>query len=127
MMDLHTIHELSRQAARKARREHRQPAVPTDHDRAEMAQGRYGNFRIPNLGEYRPRGWRMIDQHFVDKSGFSSPGEPALTMPKFMQLIAKTDPSHGWGMIEEGQFQAWVGEFIPTRKKVKPEFDSVQG
>jgi len=69
-------------------------------------------FPFPNIGDFRPKGWELTESYFVDSSGFGSDNEPALTVRQFLK---KLQDGFGYAIIEEGQFQVYVGEF----KKVK--------
>jgi hypothetical protein len=111
-MSIQTINDLSRKAARKAAHEHKRPAMVE----AEDLDGLETELSIPNLGDYRPKGYEMIDTWFVDKSGFGSSGERAMTIPRMFEKIRENGPGFGYGMIEEGQFQCYVGVFKPTKK-----------
>jgi hypothetical protein len=111
-MSIQTIHDLSRKAARKAAREHKRPAMIEAEDLDSLET----ELSIPNLGDYRPKGYEMIDTWFVDKSGFGSSGERAMTIPRMFEKIRENGPGFGYGMIEEGQFQCYVGVFKPTKK-----------
>jgi len=71
-------------------------------------------FPFPNIGSYRPKGWRLVDRHFVDKSGYGSPHEPALTIQRFLRVLK---PGMGYAIIEEGEFQCYVGEFRQLEKR----------
>ena len=115
MMSIQAIHDLSRKVARKAAREHKRPAMIEQEDLDTLET----ELRIPNLGDYRPKGYVLIETWFVDKSGFGSPGEPAMTAPEMFAKIRENGPGHGYGMIQEGQFQCYVGVFVPIKKGVK--------
>lgn len=67
-----------------------------------------GVFKAPNIGEYRFEKYELIDTLFVDNSGFGSVGESALTVSQFLQKVKK---GLGYAIIEEGQFQVYVGVF----------------
>jgi len=69
-------------------------------------------FPFPNFGNYRPKGWKLVETYFVDSSGVGSDREPALTSERFKD---KLKVGYGYAIIEEGQFQVRVGEF----KRVK--------
>ena len=44
----------------------------------------------PNFnGKKKIKGWKLIDEHFVDKSGWGASDEPALTPSQFIKLIKK--------------------------------------
>lgn len=49
---------------------------------------------------------------FVDKSGWGRPGEPALTIGEFVDMIR---PGYGYAVVEEGEFQVHVGVFKRRR------------
>lgn len=113
MMSLETIRALTREVAREAAEEHRTPLVPYG-DVEETIRG------IPNLGAYRPKGWRLVKRLFVDKSGLGSESEPAMTFRAFCAWVTDhLDKEYGYGLIEEGQFQAYVGVFRRTEPKLR--------
>ena len=121
MMGLSEIRHLSNEAARKAAKAKKEPYVPFDEEEIEGK-----NFSIPNLGDYRPKGWKKIEDLFCDKSGWGAPGELALTIRQFQDKILehhRAGKIYGYGMIEEGQFQCVVGVFEQvvkvTKKKTK--------
>jgi hypothetical protein len=100
MMSLATIRELAREQAERAASEGIEPLIIWDREDIRS---------IPNIGDHEPEGWELVESHFVDSSGFGSPGEPALTLDQFM---AKLVMGRGYAIIQEGQFQIYVGEFI---------------
>ncbi len=65
---------------------------------------------IPNFGDYVPDGWELGETYFVDKTGFDDQG-PALSIERF---LVQMRVGLGYAMIEEGQFQCYVGEFTRT-------------
>ena len=67
----------------------------------------------PFIGDHRPKGWRLVKKYFVDSSGFGAENEPALT---FNQFVSNVKLGYGYAIIEQGQFQVYIGEF---RKVVK--------
>jgi hypothetical protein len=114
-MSLSEIRRLSNEAAQEAAEENKQPYVPFDE--AEIMGPK---FFIPNLGDHRPEGWKLVEELFCDKSGFGAPGEAALTIKQFREKVLeyyKTKKSYGYGMIEEGQFQCYVGVFERLKAK----------
>ncbi len=107
-MSLQQISEESRKQARKAARLHKRPYVFEEEDR-----GTFPPFPFPNLGDYRPKGYEMVATYFVDSFGFGSPGEPALTIDRFVSLLK---PGRGYAIVEVGEFQVVIGEFtVPGR------------
>lgn len=74
--------------------------------------------RVPNLGDYRPSGWKLAEHKLVDKTGWGYESEPALSVSRLKEWMKShlTDAAtSGWGIIEEGQFQIVVGRFIRSR------------
>jgi len=67
------------------------------------------DIRVPNMGKWRPKRWRLEQEFFVDHSGFGRDNDPALTQAEF---IACVKAGRGYGVIDIGQFQLYVGEFI---------------
>lgn len=65
-------------------------------------------FSCPDLGNYIPKGWKLLKQYFVDSSGFGRTSEPALTAGQFQDNIKE---GKGYAIIEAGQFQVYIGEF----------------
>lgn len=114
MMSIETIYQLNAKAARKARAKCVKPLVMTqdivDAYKAGKAPG-----SIPMIGDYRPRGFKLVDTLFVDSSGFGSPSEPALTQSQFFERLRV---GLAYGVVSAGQFQVYVGEFeVATKKK----------
>ena len=104
MMDLNTIHAMSREAAAEAATEGKVPFVIDEQDLQDMPP-----FPFPQLGDYTPAGWEKIDTHFVDKTGMGDDDEPALTTRQFIDRLVV---GHGYALTEEGQFQVYVGEYV---------------
>ena len=117
MMDTATIRDFQRQAAQRAARQNKVPYVPFDESDIDEKK-----LSIPNLGNYCPKGYKMIDDVMVDSSGFGSPGEPALTMGEFLDRMRndlKEKKNLGYAIVEEGQFQVVVGVFEVVKAKAK--------
>ncbi len=117
MMDLRTIRDLADQQARRAAREGQQPYVPFDAEEVRQ-YGVSTKIPFPNIGSYRPKGWLLLEDKtmLVDSSGFGSWGEPALTLPGFRAKVLEymqENPKLGYAIIEEGQFQVYIGVFAP--------------
>ena len=109
MMSASQIADIADQAARKAKRAHRQPLV---FESQHHVEGAY--YTLPNLGSYRPKGWKLEEYRTVDKYGIDFSG-PAMTLPAMLAWfkVHLTDPeTSGYAMIEEGQFQVVVGRFV---------------
>jgi hypothetical protein len=113
MMSLATIDAMSDAAARKAARMGKQP-----HYIAEQAEinsylepdalGNATGFPFPNIGRLQSEGWTEVDRFFVDKSGGGGLNEPAMTIG---QLKNALEPGYGYAIVEEGQFQLYIGKF----------------
>jgi hypothetical protein len=110
MMDLQTIRKLSREQAARASRKHARPYLFEEEDR-----GHFPPFPFPNIGDYRPKGWELLNRYFVDKLGFDDDGR-AMT---HRQLIHALVAGLGYAIIEEGEFQLVVGEFKQIERRVK--------
>jgi hypothetical protein len=115
MMDGASIRRMSQDAASKAAREHKTPYIWEQDDFEEPER-----VHFPFIGTYVPRGWVMVNTYFVDSSGFGDEGEPALTREQFLK---KLQVGRGYAIIEAGQFQVYIGEFVqaPRRPKAKKE------
>lgn len=98
MYDLETIKQMNIEQAKKAKG--KMPLIYTGVPKDLR--------KIPNFGDYRPKGWKLVETHFVDNSGLGRPGEAALTFNEFVQRAKK---GKGYGIIESGQFQVKIGEF----------------
>ena len=55
------------------------------------------------------KGYILKNEYFVDSSGFGQEGEGALT---FNQFLGKVKAGLYYGIIEAGQFQVYIGEYI---------------
>ena len=118
MMSLTAIKEQNREAAAIAAAEGRTPFVFFEREEVRDTFP----LPFPFLGDHRPEGWELIDEHFADSSGLGAADEPALSMGQLLNLIEeKIDEAHengqqvGWAIIEAGQFQVYVGEFRRSR------------
>jgi hypothetical protein len=113
MMSLAVIRELSRERAVLAAEARLEPFLVEAEDledwRRTIEAGKQPRLPFPNVGDYRPEGWELKDTLFCDKSGFGAPWEPALTAE---QLIERLEVGKGYAIIEEGEFQLYLGEFL---------------
>jgi hypothetical protein len=112
MLSPATIVELCRRQARIAARHKRVPLIVEAEDKQSgdrLARHLRGT---PNIGSHRPPGWTLVGTHFVDKSGLGARNEPALT---FVQFLGVVQAGLGYAIIEEGMFQAVIGEFAWRR------------
>jgi hypothetical protein len=112
MMSPGTIRQMNYEAARRAAEDGLEPFVYFDVDELHGSEG----FPFPYIGDHRPEGWTLADQHFVDSTGLGDDNEPALSVRQFRALVEDRmlntpDVVVGWAVIETGQFQVWVGEF----------------
>jgi len=113
-MSLQTIQRLADEQAQRAAREGRRPYVP--FDKAEI--DRYPPFPFPNLGSYEPEGWEEVDRWFVDKTGHGYDWEPALSVRQLkvaLRAHVREHPGDGFAIVEEGEFQLYVGVFRRIR------------
>src|SRR4030042_6549218 len=103
MFSLDQIYAMQREAAEKAAKEHQVPYIVWQEDLDNMPP-----FPFPFLGDYVPKGWKLVETYFVDSSGFGQEGEPALTARQF---LAKIKVDFGYALREVGEFQVVVGEY----------------
>jgi hypothetical protein len=108
MMSMSAILSLREEAMQRARRRQAQPRVFfNQHD----ADNHFGS--VPNFGDWRPKGWKLVEHRMVDKTGWGDESEPALTVRGYKTWLSEhLDDSSGWAIIEEGQFQIVVGRFV---------------
>jgi len=113
MMDLRTIRDMADQAARKARRDGREPYGFFDESEVDRVE-HGGRAPLPFLGSYVPKGYRLVETYFVDSSGFGSENEPALTQRAFFERVrghVRDGNPYFYAVTEAGQFQCYVGVF----------------
>lgn len=96
----------SDRAAKIAARKKRVPYIVWPRDVAKWPP-----FPFPNIGSYRPKGYKLVDTILCDNSGFGSSDERALTAAQLKLRIKK---GFAYAIIEEGQFQILLGEFELT-------------
>jgi hypothetical protein len=111
MMSVDTIRAMSRDAARKAAKDRKEPFIVEAEDIADWKVSLRG-FPFPFIGTYVPKGWKLVDTYFVDSSGMGSDNEPALSVRQF---IDKLEPGYGYAVTEAGQFQVYVGKYQRRR------------
>ena len=120
MMSASQIADLADECARRAKRAHRQPLV---FESQHHVDGAYRT--LPNLGSYRPKGWKLEEYRTVDKYGIDFSG-PAMTLPAMLVWfkVHLTDPERsGYALIEEGEFQVVVGRFEkPPHPELAPAY-----
>ena len=113
MMGIEYIQALSNDAGVAARHQRLEPKVVADDPFLDEELR-----SIPNLGDYVPEDWELVKTHFVDASGMGEEGEPALTFDQFKTkvrtVIAYEVEIYGWGLVEQGQFQVYIGQFRST-------------
>lgn len=111
MLSLEQIRHIAEQSGRRARKLGKTPLVFSGKEAIETeVRG------IPNLGEYVPKGWEHLEGRdlFADKTGWGSESEPALTFRGLCEELGRRyeeDPAYGYGIVEEGEFQIYVGTF----------------
>jgi hypothetical protein len=79
-------------------------------------QFKHGGYPFPMIGDSKPKGWKQVDSHFVDSSGWGREGEAALTQKQFH---GKLKAGRGYALTGIGQFQVHVGEFEREAKGKK--------
>ena len=103
MMSLSSIRQMSREACRKAAKAGAFPYVPLHEDEIDA----FPPFPFPFLGDYRPKGWKLVDTLFVDSSGFGEDDETALSVPQLkakLRELQRSGKTYGYGIVEAGPF-----------------------
>lgn len=110
-MSLTVIRQINEEIAAEAAQQDRRPYVPWDAEEVEH----WTRCPLPNLGYFEPRDWEKTESTwFIDKSGVGLESEPALTWTQFRRKLADyvaENPGHGFGIVEEGEFQLYVSAF----------------
>ena len=114
MMSLTVIRQINEEIAAEAAQAERLPYVPWDAEEVEH----WKRCPVPNLGYFQPPGWERLEASwFIDKTGVGLDWEPALTWKQFRRRLAQyvaDNPGHGFGIVEEGEFQCVVAAFRPV-------------
>lgn len=117
MMSIEDIRAFSDEAAKAAAKARKTPYVPFDE--AEIESGDFlEEQRIPFIGGYEPKGWKLVEELFTDITGCGAESEPALTLRALkakMIEYQRMEGDYGYAAIEVGPFQAYIGVFKKTR------------
>lgn len=113
MMDLTEIRDINRRMTRDASKHKREPWVPTEEQRAKLANGIFDvGQKIQFFADYNPKGWTRHDELlFVDMSGIGLDSEPALTQAALARVIAADPIGTGYALVELGQFQGYIARY----------------
>jgi hypothetical protein len=110
MMSLEMIHQMNDEATNKAKKQLKRPYIA-------RCDGDVDVRKAPFIGDYIPDGWRRTgNRFFVDNSGFGAPDEPALT---FGQFLDRVKAGYGYALVECGQFQIYIDEYVQIFKERK--------
>lgn len=110
MMDLATLRRMNDAAVAKAKRLRQTPYVI----RSTRALNNMPPFPFPNIGSFVPEGWREEEdlRLFVSKTSVDS--GPALStsqLCKRLHELRAQNPKYGYAIVDEGQFQLYIGVF----------------
>lgn len=107
MLSPEYIQSENRKAAIRAAHQNKQPFVIYPEDFKTFPP-----FPFPNFGDYRPKNWELVEELFVDSSGFGQDYEIAMSVNQFLDYLKDhvTD-GYGYAIISAGQFQVYVGVF----------------
>lgn len=119
MMSLGAIRQLSRETAERAAAEKTKPYTPFNQEEIDG----YPPFPFPNVGDYRHPDFELVRVFFVDKMGLGRRGEPAYTIEEFTDRLV---PGRSYAIVEEGEFQVHIGEFVGPYKEA-PEDPDLSG
>ena len=123
MWSTQTIVSLSRETAIKAAQKQVEPYVPASPEEVQA----WTSFPFPNMGDYRPDGWYVVDTMLVDATGRDEYG-PALSQSEFRTKVAslvKAIPDTGFGIVEVGPFQVVIAIF--TQNPAYKDLQSIHG
>ena len=99
MLGLSEIIKVNKKTGRQAKNAGRKPLLAKVNGKIAM---------IPDLGDYTPKGYKLINSYFVYSSDFGVEGDPALTIEQFLAKVVK---GKYYGIGRQGQFQIDVNEF----------------
>ena len=112
MMGLSMISHLCKEAEKKAKKNKVVPLVLAEPEDVDNL-GSHG-YTIPNLGDHRPKGWKLVDHWLCDGTGLGGPNEPALTQRQLKERMKQKlaeGKEYGYAVIEQGPFQVTLGVF----------------
>lgn len=101
MYSLEYINAINNNSTKEAKAESKEPLKATS-DKDENI------FKCPALGEYIPKGFKVVNRYWVDSSGFGSESEPALTATQFISKVRK---GFYYAITGQGQFQIYISEY----------------
>jgi len=106
MMGIEAIKDLAHELALRAAMEELEPYQPADADEPL----RWRTCPAPNLGNYRPYGWRLVDEVTVDK-GWGAPGLDFDELKQWCSERVAEDETAGFAITAEGQWSVTIGYF----------------
>lgn len=117
MYGIEMIRALNRKAAGKVRSEGiRESLTPiTEETLEEVRRSKH----IGDAAKQVDRQFKRLGTFFVDTSGLGRPDEPALAYSQLLEELKELCQIHGeiqTGIIEFGQFQAYLGAWSIQRK-----------
>ena len=98
MYSLEQIKAMNNKASKKAKQTELQPYIARCNGDEQVST-------CQRLGNYIPKGWKLVNTYFVDNSGLGSDNEPALS---FKQFLGKVRAGYGYGIGEAGQVQIYI-------------------
>ena len=111
------LESINRKAARDAAKRRQEPYVPFDAEEIDDLRC----LPFPFLPGYPfPRGWTQVDKFFCDTTGLGSEAEPAMTVWRLKERMREyldKPGTYGYGIIECGQFQAWIGVYLKKEEE----------
>jgi hypothetical protein len=113
MMSLDAIRAASADATNKARARKKTPLTIFDESHIEDI------FNAPNIGDYDPPGWKLVEVLMCDAFGVGRSGEAALTKDQLMETVrehVEAGNRYGYAIVAVGQFQASIGVFEEEKR-----------
>jgi hypothetical protein len=102
MMSIEMIKELNAKRGKEAQVYGKMPFMLYTEEQKNFLD------KIPNIGDFRPKGFKFLRELFVDASGFGAEDEAAMT---FGQFVKEAQIGKAYAIIEAGQFQVRIAEF----------------
>ncbi len=60
----------------------------------------------------------------LNMTGIGGEDEPALTFGQLLRKVRRAGPGNGYAILEEGEFQAYLGRFVPAQRDAEQEWEA---
>ncbi len=69
----------------------------------------FADCKMLDFDDFFHKRFEEVNKYFVDESGWGQDDEPALTAEQFLKKVQK---GKFYAIIERGQFQVYIGEYV---------------